>query len=115
MPFPGLQRRRHRGHRVGSFVRILVRLKVHRRVLRAVVQREDVCGSLGMLCLHLVDAALRLTAVTEQALYQLRALDVSLDAVEDGLVPIMTALIRHDLPLIAILITTNFYHLVLRR
>ena len=63
MPFPGLQSRRHRRHCIGSFVRILVRLKVHRRVLRAVVQREGVRGSLGMLCLHLVDTALRLTAV----------------------------------------------------
>ena len=57
VPFSSLESRRHRGHRVGSFVCILVCLKIHRRVLWAVVQREGVCGSHGMLCFHLVDAA----------------------------------------------------------
>ena len=71
MPFSGLESRSHRGHCIRAAVYILVRLEVHGCVLRAVIEREDVCGSHGMLCLHLVDTALRLTAVAEQALYQL--------------------------------------------
>ena len=58
-----------------------------------------------MFSFYLVYSVLRLTTFTQQALYQPRALDVRLDAFKDGPMPLMTTLIRHDLPLIGLLIS----------
>ena len=67
-----------------------------------------------MLSFYLVYSVLRLTTFTQQALYQPRALDVRLDAFKDGPMPLMTTLIRHDLPLIGLLIS-DLDWLILRR